>query len=141
MDSMPMAPAPSFEGPNYPSPVIQADDNGNPIGDQGIVFAGALPKGGDYPYLTPDKKTGRPVRLPNRNYRDSAGREWQWNKNQNEWDVQSRDGKGHVNVDENGNKTHGSDDYWHRSTDWSGWKARRPSSARSVRVSYRCQSE
>ena len=69
-----------------------------------------LPVDGDYPYISPDKKSGRPVKLPgSQGYRDKVGDRWVWDPNKQEWDVQHRDGS-HTNVGEDGRITHAQGD-------------------------------
>lgn len=100
-----MAPAPSFEGPNYQSTAVAACGGAN-----GPVDAASLPPDGSYPYVSGDK-SGKPVKLPgNQGYRDADGNRWQWDNKKQEWDVQHPDGS-HTNVGENGEITHGADNF------------------------------
>jgi RHS repeat-associated protein len=73
------------------------------------TVAASLPTGGSYPYESPNRKTGKPVKLKNgQGYLDRSGDRWQWDHNKQEWDVQHPDDS-HTNVDSNGERTHAKD--------------------------------
>jgi RHS repeat-associated protein len=108
LDSEPVAPGPSFEGPGYPGgpPAV-----GSPGCNPGFNWAAALPTGNvEFPYV-PGTKGNKPIKLPgNQGWRDKFGNRWVWDNNKNEWDVQHPNGT-HTNVDPDGEKTHGPDNF------------------------------
>jgi RHS repeat-associated protein len=103
LGNQPIAPAPSFEGPNY-------QYNGVTCNGQ-LTFAAALPTGDvPFPYVS-GQKGGQPVKLPGaQGWRDAYGNRWVWDPNKNEWDVQHPNGT-HTNVGTNGEITHGADNF------------------------------
>jgi RHS repeat-associated protein len=85
-----------------------ADDPLNEVDPSGLL---QLPTGGKHPYVSSDTKTGKPVKLKgNQGYRDCNGNRWVKDPQKGEWDVQHPDGT-HTNVGENGEVTHGEDNF------------------------------
>jgi RHS repeat-associated protein len=84
----------------------------NPVNGTDPTGLLRLPTSGEHPYESPDKKSGRPIRLPGtQGYRDADGNRWVKDDSKpNEWDVQHPDGS-HTNIGEDGNRTHGPDNF------------------------------
>jgi hypothetical protein len=118
-------PMPSFEGPVHPQ-AYQTPQRSSASSDRATLSL-RLPTGGEHPYVTPDQKSGEPVRLKGgRGFLDRKGNRWVPDRTKpGEWDVQHPNGT-HTNVGEDGSRTHGKDEFpghkaSHADAGHSGW--------------------
>jgi hypothetical protein len=72
--------------------------------------SGDLPTKGKYPYEPPKSGHGEPVKNPQgRGWKDKDGDIWTWDPKKSEWDVVNPRSNLHVNVNTEGEITHGKD--------------------------------